>query len=331
MRALSVLCLLLLLVLVAPSYAQDQTAQPPLVVFVEEARDLQMASVTDNGPDGLTRLAEIFRSLGARTEWKRLRDPLPDDTKVVVLVRPRKPLTTEFLAQIWRVTGTGGSLLVALEPQGYLTTNTESPGKGLDKLVTLDDGISLMNGILIEPWFTAKSFTELFSTFSLGFSDPVPNPITDPVRTFDLPVALWGARSLKVEPFGVNSAAWSLVDARPQYVESATNIYPTRSNPDGVPFQLNLDKDQQGQVNVAAIGENTATDSRVAMLGDAEFVQNGYGLSLSADNGTPRFPGNYIMTQRMAAWLLRLPNDQYPALPSGMTWIALDGSVSDWP
>jgi hypothetical protein len=188
-----------------------------------------------------------------------------------------------------------------------------------------------MNGILVEPWFTNKSFNELFSTFSLGFSDPVPNPITDPARTFDLPVALWGARSLRVEPFGMNSAAWALVDARPDYVEAATNIYPTRANPDGAPFQINLDKDQQGQVNVAAIGENTATQSRVAMIGDGEFLQNGYGLALSADNGPPRFPANYIMTQRLIACLLRLPVDQYPALPSGMTWIALDGSVSDWP
>ena len=67
------------------------------------------------------------------------------------------------------------------------------------------------------------------------------------------------------------------------------------------------------------------------MFGDGEFLQNGYGLSLSPDNGTPRFPANYILTQRTAAWLLRLPTDQYPALPSGMTWIALDGSISDWP
>ena len=182
MRVLSVLCLVLLLVLAAPGFAQDETAQSPLVVFVEEPRNLQMASVTDNGPDGLTRLADIFRSLGARTEWLRLRDPLPDDTKVVVLVRPRRPLTTEFLARLWRIVGNGGSLLVALEPQGYLATNTEAPGRGLDKLLTLDDGVSLMNGILIEPWFTNKSFNELYSTFSLGFNDPVPNSISEPLQ-----------------------------------------------------------------------------------------------------------------------------------------------------
>ena len=231
MRVLKVLCLLLLLVLVAPGYAQDQTAQLPLVVFIEEPRDLQMASVTDNGPDGLTRLADIFRSLGARTEWKRLRDPLPDDTKVVVLVRPRRPLSSQYLARLWRATGNGGSLLVALEPQGYLGTNTEAPGKGLDKLITLDDGISLMNGILIEPWFTNKSFNDLFSTFSLGFSDPVPNLITDPLRTFELPVALWGARTLSVEPFGVDSAAWALADARPQYVEIGIEYLPNTHQP----------------------------------------------------------------------------------------------------
>ncbi len=66
------------------------------------------------------------------------------------------------------------------------------------------------------------------------------------------------------------------------------------------------------------------------MIGDGEFFQNGYGLSLSADSGTPQYAANTILTQQIAAWLLKLPEDQYPALPSGMTWIAIDGSIDDW-
>ncbi|MFN8563215.1 MAG: hypothetical protein U0703_16745 [Anaerolineae bacterium] len=325
MRVLSILCLMLLLVTAAPGHAQ---VQAPLVVFVEEARTLVMASVTDNGPDGVTRLAEIFQSLGARTTWVRLDDPIPEDARVVVLVRPRGALTPAYLARIWLQVSAGNSLLVALEPPGYLGARTETPGSGLDRLLTYEQGISLLNGILVEPWFNNASFSDLYSTFSLGYADSVPNPISDPLRQYDLPVALWGARPLHVEPFGMDSFAWALVDASPEFVETATDIFPSRDNP-GAPIQLNLDKDMQGRVNIAAYGENTRSGARAAVLGDGEMLQNGYGLRRTT-SGEPVHPADYILAQRLAAWLLRLPQDQYPALPSGFTWIALDGSVSDW-
>lgn len=326
MRVLSVLCLLILLVRAEPSRAQ---VVAPLVVFVEEARALATASVTDNGPDGLTRLAEMFQSMGARTSWVHLDEPVPDDARVIVLVRPRQQLSPAFLARLWLPVSKGASLLVALEPPGYLGARTETSGGGLDRLLTYDHSISLLNGILLEPLFSNDSFRELFSTFSLGYADPVPNPISNPVRQYDLPIGLWGARPLRVEPFGVDSFAWALVDASPVFVETATDIFPTRTN-EGAPALLNLDKDYQGIVPVAAFSENTRAGSRVAVLGDGEFLQNGYGLRVNSVTSRPLFPGNYIITQRLAAWLLGVPEDQYPPLPDGFTWIALDGSIRDW-
>ncbi|MCC6804824.1 MAG: hypothetical protein IT319_18215, partial [Anaerolineae bacterium] len=141
MRVLSIL-FLILLVSVAPGYAQER----PLVVFIEEPGTLNMASVTDNGPDGLTRLASIFESLGARTSWIRLRDRVPEDARVIVLIRPRSTLTPAFIARIWQQVGAGSSLLVALEPPRFISGNTETSGSGLDKLMTYDVGVSLLNG-----------------------------------------------------------------------------------------------------------------------------------------------------------------------------------------
>lgn len=336
MRNLRVFCLLILLAvfvlsLGVPGFAQEQSPQSerPLVVFIEEPKELQMSSVTDNGPDGLTRLATIFQNLGAQTKWIRLRDPLPQDARVIVLVRPRRELTTEDLARVWRQVGAGNSLLVALEPQGIFGTRTETSSSGLNRLITLDTGVMLRDGILIEPWFTTKSLNSLNPSFSFAYADPVPNVVSDPLARYDLPVALWGARPIGVEPFGVDSLAWALVTANPQFVETDAGIFPGRRSSGGPP-QLNIGEDILGQVHVAAIGENTRVGSRIAVIGDGEFVQNGYGLALSADSGTPEYAANTILTERMAAWLLKLPEDQYPALPDGMTWIAVDGSVSDW-
>ncbi len=233
MHKFSLLCLLTLLGVgalsfSAPSLAQEPV-QTPLVVFIEEPRSLVTASVTDNGPDGLTRLAEVFQRLGARTEWIRLRDTLPEDTSVVVLVRPRRTMTPADLAWVWQRVGAGNSLLVALDPQGDQGTRTETPTGGLSTLTTLDQGITLGTGILIEPWFTNKSLSELDSSVAFGYADPVPNPVSEPIARYDLPVALWGARPLRVEPFGVNSFAWALVSALPEYVETATDIFPSRN------------------------------------------------------------------------------------------------------
>jgi Bacterial SH3 domain len=328
MRTLSVVCLMILLGTVVPSWAQQ--SRPPLVVFIEESAELNMSSVTDTGPDGLTRLAEFFRRQGARTTWVRLRDDIPSDASVIVLVRPRRPLSVQDLARIWLRVSVGASLLVALEPQGYLATSTENENSGLNKLITEDQGVSLLNGILVEPWFTIDSFKNLYSTFSLGFVDSVPNLVSDPLRRYDLPIALWGARPLRVEPLGVDSLAWALVDTIPEYAETATDFYPSRTKPGGT-FGLDIGKDYQGQLNVAAIGENTRVGSRIAVFGDGEAMQNGYGLSLAAGGATPTFPGNYILVQRLVAWLLHAPEDQYPPLPTGLTWIAIDGQIDDWP
>ena len=285
MRILALICLLMPLLASVASLAQTDDAQSPLVVFVEEP-SLQIASVTDSGPDGLTRLAEMFKRLGARTTWQRLRDPLPDDTAVVVLVRPRRVLSADYLARIWQVVGSGKNLLLAVDPQGLLGTNTEVANWGLGRLLALDEGISVYNGILIEPWFSNQSFGELFGAFSYGYADPGANAITEPLQRYDLPVALWGARPLMIDSLGTDSQAWPLVSALPLYVETATDIFPRGGDP-GQPFQLNLDQDRQGQVNVVGIGENHVVGSRVALLGDSEIVQNAYGLAQS-DAGVPR-------------------------------------------
>lgn len=328
MRILVLMSLLLPLLVGVAGQAQTNTAKGPLVVFVEES-SLQMASVTDSGPDGLTRLAEVFTRLGARTTWQRLRAPLPADTAVVVLVRPRRPLPVDYLARLWEIVGSGKNLLLAVEPQGLLGASTEAASRGLGRLINLDEGLSIDSGILIEPWFTNKSFSELFGVFSYGYADAGTSAITEPLRHYQLPVALWGARPLTVDALGAESQAWSLVSALPQYVETATNIFPRSSDP-GQPYQLDLDQDRQGWVSVVGIGENRVVGSRVALLGDGEIVQNGYGLAVSSEN-VPLFAADYILTERLAAWLLGLPEDQYPALPGGLTWIALDGDASDWP
>jgi hypothetical protein len=69
----------------------------------------------------------------------------------------------------------------------------------------------------------------------------------------------------------------------------------------------------------------------VALLGDGEMLQNIFGLTrLSTTDARPRYPGNHIFAQRLAAWLLDLPEDEWPSVPPGFTSISLDGKADDW-
>ena len=73
MRTFRLIVMLVLVIASTTRLAESQSQ--PRVVFVQET-DLQMASVTNQGAAGLTRLAEIFTRLGARTSFVRLDQPI---------------------------------------------------------------------------------------------------------------------------------------------------------------------------------------------------------------------------------------------------------------
>jgi hypothetical protein len=158
----------------------------------------------------------------------------------------------------------------------------------------------------------------------------VSHPVIEPLLLPDLPVEVWGARSLKVEPFGMRSYAVPLLYTRQEYGETNVKALPSTSVPTPEALEINLDKDVQGHLLIAALGENSQTHSRVVVLGDAEMIQNDFGLALDADGITPLYPGNWVLAERIVAWLLNLPVNTWPSLSSHFTWVALDGLGSEW-
>jgi hypothetical protein len=318
------LLLAALLLLVSAGRAQDSVR--PLVVFVE-GRQLQSAAVTDRGPSGLTRLADIFRSLGVSTRYVRLDEPLPLETDVIVLVRPRRTIPSADLARLWIQVENGAHLLIALDPSGPASVNSDGQNSGLDRLLTLEYGVSLLNGFLMEPWTTPESINSLASSFSLVTADPSRHPVIEPLARYDVPLIVWAARHLRVEPFGIDSAASALVYAEPLYAETNTRIF-NRNEPS--PLEINIGTDYWGRLLVGAVGENSRTQTRIAVLADGEMVETGYGLATDQTTGRPLHPGNRLFAERLAAWLLGIEPAAWPSPPAGFTWIAVDGDVSDW-
>ena len=117
---------------------------PPLVVFVED-RAYGLASTTDVGLNGLSTLAKIFRDLGARVIYTSLQEDLPVDARVIVLVRPRRALSGDFLARLWIQLEKGSNLLLTLDPPGYRGTNSDAQNGGLSRLLSWEYGVSLLN------------------------------------------------------------------------------------------------------------------------------------------------------------------------------------------
>jgi len=336
MRGRRLLGLMLLLALCAPALlprASAQDAAPPLVVFVDDPA-LQTASPGDEGRDGLSRLRAIFWQYGAQVETVKLDAPLPDNAAVVVLVRPLRALPTDQLARLWVHLTRGNHLLLAVDPAGLSVDaagvsgapQPEKAAGGLALLLNTYYGIRLQDTFLAEPWFGPGSLKSQLSAFTYSYvEDFAVSPITAPLAPYDLPAPVWGARTLTVEPVGVDSRAAPLLYTETAYGETNPKVFAAAPEP----LAINLPADRIGRLLLGGAGENDRLGSRVAVLGDAEILLNGYGLS-SAPGGGPQFLGAQLLAERLVAWLLGAPDDQWPGLPPGLTWLAIDGQSGDW-
>jgi len=320
-------CLLLLMLLsLWPALpGQAQSSDEWLVAFVLDDA-LGTPSIGRLGPGGLSQLQTVFESLGAETINITLDQPIPAQVHVIVIVGPRKSLSVPATARLWAFIQRGNHVLLALDPLGHNGTSTDRSNSGLLRLFASDYGILVQDTFVTEPWFTATTTGRLENSFSLAYPDVVRHPVIDPLMTYNLPVEIWGARSMRVEPLGPHSTATPLLVTRAAYGETG-KIFDKKTP---APLEVNLDADSVGLLNVAALAENSATGSRIVVLGDAEMLLNGFGLAMVPGNQEPAHLGNYLLAQRIAAWLLDLPVQDWPGLPTGYTWVAVDGKSDEW-
>jgi ABC transporter family protein/SH3 domain-containing protein len=328
-QCIAVVLLCLLFMATLPGAAQESTSQgQKTVAFVDDSL-LHTSSLTDVGGDGLNRLAEIFQQLGAETRSIKLEQPVPSDVDVIVLARPTTTLRQTDISNLWGYLSRGGHLLLAFDPNGINKVNTDRSTSGLNKLLWADYGIGMDDDALVESWFGPKMFQSLVTTLSPALPENfMRHAIIAPLLQYDVPVYVWAARSVQVDALSRDAVAYPLLFTETTFGETNRNAL---RGQDTEPIQLNIGQDQQGRLLLGGIAENTSNGSRVALLGDSEMVQNVFGLTrFSTDDVRPRYPGNYIFAERLAAWLLGLPEENWPPLPSGFTWISLDGSADDW-
>ncbi|MBN2303339.1 MAG: hypothetical protein JXQ72_02605 [Anaerolineae bacterium] len=321
--ALGVL-LTLLAAVVVPGRAQSP--ERPVVAFVFDSR-IRTAATNDPRDDGITKLVQIFRDQGANTLNISLLDPVPEAVQVVVLVHPRIRLPMIDIVHLWLHIQRGGHVLFATDPNYQNGVNSDAASGGMFALFNNDYGISVQEALVAEPGFTRDAILDIGSTFSRVIPENNDHPILAPLHTHNLAVQIWGARPMRVEPFGLDSYAIPLLYSPTAFGETGRVFF---SDDPPVPVEFTPGKDDDGWINVAALAENTATGSRIAMLNDSEIVQNGYGLAYIGGTDDALHLGDWIFAQRLAAWLMGLPESEWPDLPSNVTWLLIDGAVEDW-
>ena len=330
-------CVLLGIALLPGIAPAVQAQDAPLVVFIDD-KALSTPTADGEGAEGLNQLAAIFRNLGAEVEWRALNDPLPTEAHVIVLARPLKKLPGHKLARLWLHIVRGNHLLLALDPPGLSSlqgekaqkVETETAGTGLPLMLAFYFGTSPTDDLLAEPWFTTDSIPDQTTAFLRTQAENLlPHAITEPLRLYDLPVLVWGARSVEVEAFPFEGEALPLLYTETAFGEDTSALY-HRNEEQRVPLEFNTGQDAQGRLFVGSWGQNDTSGARMALFGDSELLADDYGLALDPATGQPAHWGNYLLMQRTAAWLLDLPTDQWPTMPPGYTQLAVDGSDADW-
>lgn len=318
-----VLVTVLTLLVVSRGFTQQEQGRPQVAFAV--SAELQLASPSESGSEGVSRFASIFSQLGADILSLEMGNPVPGDIDVLVLVGPRRPLALRDTVNLYEFLQRGGRLLLALDPDGYAATNLNTDNIGIDQLFLNDYGVTFQTDLLVEPWFTLESLSSsnlAGAHFRATPEDIIPHPITQPLLQYDLPLQLWGGRSLIVEPFGVDSFGSALLYDDTVYGETANRLF---RNENADPLLYNPDEDLIGRLPIGGIGINTTNNATLVLLGDGESLQNGFGLEFVQDSIQPLYPGNFLFAERLAAWLLNIPPANYPGLPAGFTWVAVDG------
>ena len=258
-----VICLLLGSSNISYLWAQDD--EQLKIAFIEGRSGLDTASTSNIGDDGLTRLVEQLLAFGVNTASIDLNKPIANDIDLVIIIRPRRALTTTQTAHLWDYLQAGGNLLLAFDPNSHNRVRTETARSGISQLLELEYAITMQDNILIEPWFDVELLLDVTSSWSEAIPDSITShPITHPLVQYDLPIRFWGGRSLSVESVNGVANSNALVYTENLYGETSRFNLNDKETPQ---FEFNIAKDFQGRLQIGSIAENIETGSRVVIIG----------------------------------------------------------------
>jgi ABC-type uncharacterized transport system involved in gliding motility auxiliary subunit len=181
---------------------------------------------------------------------------IPEDASLIVIAGPTKPLTKQEVDLIDTYMTGGGSLIVMEEPSPL--TDFSMTEDLLANLLSAQWGITLQDDIIIDP--QTKPVT---ATFAFEYGN---HPIA--VKLKGISSLYPTVRSLLVQEGSARNAA-GLVFTTDQ-VWGETDFESLKNSA----VQFDAQKDHPGQLILAATAEDTRSQSRLVIFGDADFASN---------------------------------------------------------
>lgn len=193
------------------------------------------------------------RGLKTRSLTLSDKNPIPDNTSVLVIAGPRVKYLAGELKQVEQYVARGGNLLWLADP---------GPLPGLERLAEML-GVEFQRGVLVDP--TSQAVTGKGANF-IVVGRYGAHPV---VKGFDLPTLYPDATGVSVQaPKGWESQV--LLDTTPTaWLE--TGALTGR-------VQFNAGRDQRGPINLAMAltRKQDQREQRVAVFGDGDFLSNSF-------------------------------------------------------
>ena len=234
-------------------------------------------SLFDLQPPGFSRARELLVQQGYQVETTSLsmEHDLPENTKVLILASPRQPLPQAVKTRISRFVGTGGRMLVLVDPEEteVLDPFTAQWGISLGKGVVVDKRDRIGRGsptALLVRTFTTHDITE-------GFTVPIFFPVS---------------RYIDFQP--QRAPDWDFVSLAQTSNESWAETNLANTLP-----ELNPDEEVKGPFTIAAVltsktpSDAPAGAAAIVVVGNSAFASNAY----------LNYPGNTDFFLKTMAWL----------------------------
>lgn len=251
------------------------------------------ASRFDRSDAGLSRFAGLLRQLGASLYTLEWRTGFPSDADLIVVAGPQTDFAPDQIARLWAYVNNGGRLLLLANPVNETDRSALPATSGLFQLMWSDFGLRAVADYLIQDHGEnpasvegedgSQTPVERVSTQFVTSNVNTQHPIT---AGLEGELAFFGARSLEVDAAIQGYIVTPLVFADPAFYGEVNFTNFTR---DGV-LEYNIGTDTTpGSLAVAGAFEDTRTNSRIVLVGDADFARNGRGLQTA-----PRYSASFV-------------------------------------
>ncbi len=218
-------------------------------------------SPDDTGDQSLSQLKSTLESKNYAVATLNLlaTNKIPDDARVIVIAGPTKPVSQGEVDQLNSYLTNGGSLIVMEEP--LPTTDFGDAADPLADYLAQNWGVTLGKDIVVD-----LSSQQAFVSYAASYAN---HPITQKMQS--LVSVFPTARSVEAgtAPDGVTSTNLVLTS---QQSWAETDLAGLNDPNAQVAFTDGVDL--PGPVSIAAVAENTSTNTRLVIFGDADFPVN---------------------------------------------------------